>query len=224
MTRNELAEVEQILGDVLDALLATLEGQYNRNTMEVRNAIGFLRANVENVLDAEQLGQKLVECFDLCRASGVTRTVMDGVRRAMLAEQPKTIPGVVVATSAIFLSLLEQSRILGETVFTSRDEVDAMLTTMNLAFDPAEEFAAAYTVDPRVYQTLVGLHAALTADLTDRSRPLPRMVRYSFPKRMPSLKLAMRIYSNPRRADQLVKENRVVHPAFMLSNGRCLSA
>jgi len=224
MTQAEFAETDAIIGRVLDALLATLEGKYNRSTMEARNVIGFLYANIEGVLDKGTLGQSLVSCFLLCREVGATRVAMDGVRRAMLNEQPTTIPGTVIATSAIFLSLLEQTRILGETTFRSRDEVDAMLMLMNAAFDPAENFAATYTDDPRVYQALVSLHAALSADLTDRSRPLPRMVRYEFRERMPSLKLSMRIYSEARRAYELVKENRVVHPAFCLAAGRCLGA
>jgi prophage DNA circulation protein len=224
VVKAERLEVESILDDILDALVATLEGKFDRTTMEARNAIGFLRANVEDVIDDGELGEKLVECFQLCREVGVTRVAMDGVRRAMIVIVPKTIPGTVLATSAIFLSLAEQARILGETTFASRDDVDAMLATMNAEFEPAENFAATYTADPRVYQALVGLHAALSADLTDRSRPLPRMVRYNFPTRMPSLKLAMRIYSNARRADELRKENRTVHPAFMQQTGRCLSA
>ena len=224
MKRAEMAEAVRVLGVILDALLATLEGRYGRSFMTARHAIGKLRADAEDTLDDGVLGAPLAECFDLCRGAGATRVAMDGVRRAMVVQQPKFIPGTAVATAGIFLSLVEQAQILVDVKFESRETIDQMIVSINQAFDPAEEFAALWTNDPRVYQAIVSLHAAMIADLTQRARPLPRMVRYEFASRMPSLKLAMRIYGDAHRADQLRMENRTVHPAFCQQSGRCLSA
>ena len=224
MTRAEMAESVAILNAMLDALLATLEGNLNRSFMAARNAIGKVRAEAEDMLDDGRLGEPLAECFLLCREAGATRIAMDGVRKTMIVQTPRFIPGVVLATSGIMFSLEAQAWILVQAKFESRDVIDEMITTMNNEFEPAEEFAAAYTNDPRVYQAVLALHSSVTADLTDRSRPLPRMVKYEFATRMPSLKLAMRIYGDAHRADQLRRENRTVHPGFMQQRGRCLSA
>lgn len=224
MTRSEMEEAISILNAILDALLATLEGNVGRSFMDARNAIGVLRAGAEDMINDGDWGDPLVECFQLCREAGATRTGMDGIRVAMASKSPRFIPGTIIASSGYFLSLNEQARILIETMFVSRDDIDVMIDTMNKAFEPAEEFAAVAIADPRVYQALVGLHASVTAHLTERARPLPRMIRYQFPLRMPSLKLAMRIYGDARRADELKRENRTVHPMFMQAAGRCMSA
>jgi len=224
MKRFEMEEAVSLLGGILDALLETLEGRVDRSMMEARNNIGKLRADATELLEAGAMAGPLLKCFDLCLAAGSSRVAMDGVRRAMVARSPKYVPGVIVATTGIFFSLLEQARILGDITFKSREEIDVMLSTMHAEFEPAEEFAATHTADPRVYEALVGLHAALSSDLSDRALPLPRLVRYHFPTRMPSVKLAMRIYGDARRADELVRVNRVVHPAFCLADGKCLSA
>ena len=44
MKRAEMAEAVRVLGVILDALLATLEGRYGRSFMTARHAIGKLRA------------------------------------------------------------------------------------------------------------------------------------------------------------------------------------
>lgn len=224
MKRFEMVEAVRILGLTLDALLATLEGRFGRDFMTARNAIGRLRADAEVLLNASAIGDPLADCFVFCREAGATRLAMDGVRKVLVVQQLKYLPGTVLAASGIFFSLLEQARILVDMKFESRDKIDEMIHTVNSEFEPAEEFAALWTNDPRVYQALVSLHATVTTDLTTRARPLPRMVHYRFAYRMPSLKLAMRIYGDARKADELRRENRIVHPAFCLAAGRCLSS
>ena len=41
---------------------------------------------------------------------------------------------------------------------------------------------------------------------------------------MPALTLANRIYADAGRADELVAENKIIHPAFCPREGRALSA
>jgi prophage DNA circulation protein len=41
---------------------------------------------------------------------------------------------------------------------------------------------------------------------------------------MPSVALAHRLYADASRADELRNENKIVHPAFCLRDGRALSA
>jgi len=219
-----MSDALRILGAMLDALLATLEGNVGRSFMGARNAISVVRVDGEDMINDGTLGDPLIDCFTLCREAGATRLGMDGVRVAMGNSRPKHLTGIQIAATGYFLALNEEARILAATEFTSRDEIDAMILAMNKAFEPAEEYAASAIADPHVYQGLVGLHSAVTAHLTARARPLPRMLKYQFNNRMPSLKLAMRIYGDARRADQLRNENRAVHPLFMPASGRCLSA
>jgi prophage DNA circulation protein len=71
---------------------------------------------------------------------------------------------------------------------------------------------------------MLALHAAVTRDLTQRGRPLPRMVSYNTAASLPALALANRIYGDASRTDELIAENRAVHPLFMPAAGRALTA
>jgi prophage DNA circulation protein len=50
------------------------------------------------------------------------------------------------------------------------------------------------------------------------------MVTYTFGLRMPSLWIAQRLYADPTRAQEIIDENKIVHPAFCLTTIRALSA
>jgi prophage DNA circulation protein len=148
---------------------------------------------------------------------------MDKIRIDMLGLNLVGLPAVAVAVTGMQFSLVMQARIIATMTFVSREDVDAMMLTMNAVFEPAEEFAADATDDPSVFQSMVALHSAVTRNLIALARPLPRVIQYRFTERMPSLVLANRIYADARRADELRMENKTVHPAFMQSSGRCLS-
>jgi prophage DNA circulation protein len=231
MTRAENDEAVGVLTVVLNALLGTLGGMLGRPQAAAKLAIGSLQASAAQALNSAQVGTPLLSCFDLCVAAGATLSQMGTVSATVQAQQNLMgLPAVAVAITAVYYSLIEQARLAEQTNFVSRQDVDAMMTVMNNAFDPAEEFAADVTDDPSVYQAIVALHAAVMQDLTTRARPLPQMITYSFSKSMPSLALAQRIYSaqiNPRTgvmyADDLVAENKTVHPGFMQRTGRALS-
>jgi prophage DNA circulation protein len=85
------------------------------------------------------------------------------------------------------------------------------------------EEIAADDMAQMTYQSLVGLHAALAFFFAERARPLPRMLRYRFFEALPTLVMAYKLYSNAGRADELRRENKNVHPAFMQLTGRALS-
>jgi prophage DNA circulation protein len=50
------------------------------------------------------------------------------------------------------------------------------------------------------------------------------MVTYSFTTRMPSLWMVQRLYTDASRNDELIAENKPIHPLFMPSSGVALSA
>jgi prophage DNA circulation protein len=224
MTHDEYIEAVAVLTVVTEALSATLSGQKGLAQWPARTAIGATLASAPSAIPNGQLGARLGNCFDLCRQAGATRVAMDAVIQAVLGIGTFTgIPAVAIALGAIYLALAQEVKIVLAMQFTSREDVDAMMTTMNAAFEAPEEFAADAIEDPSVYQAVVAGHASLMQYLVAQARPLPRMVEYRFNRRMPSLLLAQRLYQDPSRADELVAENHVVHPAFCLAAGRCLS-
>jgi len=70
---------------------------------------------------------------------------------------------------------------------------------------------------------LIGLHAAIIAHLTATARPLPQLLYFRFGNIIPTLVVAQKLYADAGRADELRRENKVVHPAFTLPTGRALS-
>jgi prophage DNA circulation protein len=90
------------------------------------------------------------------------------------------------------------------------------------AFAAMQEIAAD-DMDQAGYMVLIQLHAALAYYLAQTARPLPRMLSYAFTDTLPTLVLAYRLYADAGRADELRAENKIVHPAFSLREGRALS-
>ena len=73
-------------------------------------------------------------------------------------------------------------------------------------------------------QALIGLHAAVASDLATRALPLSRLVSFTFARRFPALWMAQRIYQDGSRANEIIAENKVVHPAFVQATIEALSA
>ena len=224
MTQAEVKEATAVLNVVLDALMATLSGLRGKPLWQAKGAIGALSASAPAAIAQAQVGAPLTNCFELCRVAGASRAGMDAVVQAITAI-PRFIgiPAVVIALGAVLLALVQESKIVLALTFTSRADVDAIMATMNDAFTVPEELAADMIQDPSVYQAIVATHAILMQFLVAEARPLPQMVDYQFNRRMPSLRLAQRLYHDPTRADQLVAENKTVHPLFVQAAGRCLS-
>jgi prophage DNA circulation protein len=164
----------------------------------------------------------LVNCFDLVRQAG--RPKSSSIRCVQTeSEQPRTLGGVLVQNSAIYLCLATEARIIAGTTFTSRQDVDALRAALRQPFDGAEEIAAD-DMDQATFMALIELDAAITNFLVTTARPLPRMIGYQFATSQPSLVIAHRLYQDASRADQIVQENKIVHPAFSPPIGIALSS
>ncbi|MCA8264795.1 DNA circularization protein [Burkholderia vietnamiensis] len=75
----------------------------------------------------------------------------------------------------------------------------------------------------QTYKALSALRAAVVADLNKRGAALSSIKTFDFAQPMPSLALAMRIYRDPTRADELVSEADPPHPAFMPTTFKALA-
>lgn len=222
-TVANIAEGVGILTAMLTALNGVVSGQLGIPGSALFLAIGDLLAAGEADLRVSALGTPLLAVFERATAAGATLAGMNIVLAAMTAQAPAGALGVAVANAGINLALVEQARILSATTFSSSNDVTAAITSSNASFAAAEE-TVADSGDVGTYQALIALHGAVTRDLVKRSLQLPSLIAYSFPRSIPSLTMAWRLYADSTRADQLVAENKVIHPAFMPAHGVALSA
>jgi prophage DNA circulation protein len=222
-TVANITEGVGMLATMLNALSGSVSGQTGTAGSDLFLAIGNLIATGEADLRASQLGTPLSAVFEQAVTAGATLAGMDTVLSAMEAEAPAGPIGVAVVNAGINLALVEQARILSRKIFTSSNDVSAAIAANNLNFGTAEE-TVADSGDVATYQALVALHGAVTRDLVNRALQLPSLVSYNVPRSLPSLALAWRLYADSTRADQLVAQNKVIHPAFCPPSGTALSA
>lgn len=221
MTRSELDEALGFALQVLAALAGTSAKPPGAAGAQLVWLCGQLTVNAAielnvtpTVTTPAPFWADLVNCFEQARLAGATLAAMEAVRVLAAGFAPVTPAAVAVANFATRMALAEEAQILAATTFASRQQIDGYLDQINSAFDAAE-LIAADSRDNVSYRALITLHAAVVNDLSSRARPLPRMVTLKFPIRQPSLALAQRIYQDGSRADELMQENDVVHPAFM---------
>jgi hypothetical protein len=226
MVKADAVEATPLLQRSLRNLLMAVPSQ-GVPSAAFRTACGWFSANAEILLLQDAWGPQLQLCFSLAQQVGGTQQQIDWVRVQAMAEAPATLGGKLAQNSVIRMCLATEGTIIAGMTFVSRDDVDALLAEMNLAFNAAEEVAAD-DMDQMTYRALVALHGGVSYFLTESARPLPRMVSFQFARVMPSLVMANRLYPSETkpgaaRADELVAENNIVHPAFMQPTGRALS-
>jgi prophage DNA circulation protein len=189
---------------------------------DLRTAVGLLYAQAEQLIYYDELGPRLSDCFELARAADITQPQLDWVRQQTALEVTVTLGATMIKQSIMRLCLVTEGLVIADMTFVSRADVEQLRGQLNSIFDDAEE-TAADEMDQMTYQSLVGLHAAIIAFLVETARPLPSMLDFTFFSPMPTLTMANRLYYDASRADELLYENKVVHPAFMRPSGRALS-
>jgi hypothetical protein len=222
MEKPDAVEAAPIVVRALKQLAGTISAK-GREGSDARTAIGDAIAFAYPLLRDDQLGEPLKQCFELARLAGATLYEMEAIRRSVSRETPKTVGGFVTADVLMILCLAEESIIVANMVFASRQEVDYVKQNMVEPFAEAEEIAAD-TMDQAGYQILITLHASVTNHLVVTARPLPRLLNFQFFEPLPSLVIAYKLYDDASRADEVRAENRIVHPAFCPVQGQALSA
>jgi len=224
MNNRELQEIVADAVVVLNSLLESPRNATSLQTSQLSFLCGQLLSNASAELSAggPQFWIDLVACFEAARPLA-TFVTMDTVRLAATALTPIGLPAIALKNFSIRMALAEQARILAATTFVSRQDIDKYFSQINASFGAAETVAA-NNLDNVAYTALLNIHAAVSNDLANRSRPLPRIVTYSFSQPMPSLWLSQRIYYDPTRADELIAENKPIHPLFMPMTGVALSS
>jgi prophage DNA circulation protein len=218
----EVTEGAKVATLVADMLLATSNNQIGRAGADLRRACGDMKAYAENYIVANVIGPKLSDCFTQARVTGATMMQFDEIRKAVLDESVTSLIGTLIKNSCVGFCLQQISIVLAGITFTSRQDVDRVRAKLHPAFDAAEEVAAD-EMALVVYRTLVALHAAVTFHLYETARPLPQMLNFEFAATRPTLIQSYRLYATAARADELRRENKVVHPAFAPRAGQALA-
>ncbi|WP_426313840.1 hypothetical protein ACN9MF_20210 [Methylobacterium fujisawaense] len=222
LRRDQLAL--DLIGAILDAILAFSGAQdLAAAGADLEAAVGDLRAGAQALLRRAALFTPLANCFSLAQRTGMSVDTMERLRATIAGLIVSDSRSVLIRGRAMAFCCIQEARITAATTYTSRTEVDRVLGLVTAAFDVSQD-AAADAGDAASYRALVGLRALMVRDLTERSRPLPRLVTYAFGRVRSSLTLGQRLYGDAGRADELVAENEIVHPLFAPRAGRALSA
>lgn len=223
MTGNEadecIAIVERIGPVILSTVPASSKGAA---ASELRHAVGSMMAHAADLLTAHGFSEAMRSCLDRARLSGASLTSMGQVRLAAESEAPISLPATLTVLCIIRLCLAQEARIVAAMVFTSRDDASNTATEMSAAFSEAAEVASD-DLDAGSYMAIINLQATVVKRLVDVGRTLPRVINYSYARVMPALTIAQRAYAGADRSQELIAENKVVHPAFMPMTGRMLT-
>lgn len=221
ITKPALAEAVSALRIVLQALkgCSTDTGAAGATLLYLSS---LLSADAPRKIAGADMAD-LQACFDAAVAAGATSTTMTSVYTAASALSPSGAPARIVVAYCKSLAVIRMGRIVTAQAFTSRDDIDAALTTIKAAFADVEA-AAGNAFQAQLYQALVTLRAAVTATLNDASYPLPELSTYRVGSTVSALVLGQRLYGDAGRALELVENNRVFNPVFMPLAGQALSA
>lgn len=222
MIKTDAIEARVILDTTLLSLLSWADTK-GRSGSDLRTAVGDVRAYALPILQNDLLDVPLIQCFNLALISGITLEQIETVRRTAAAQPAVSEGAVLTRDTLIQIALATAGSIIANMTFTSRQDVDRIKLAINRAFEDIEE-TIANQLDAMTWRAIVKLHAAISFHLYETARPLPRMLNYRFYQSLPSVALAHRLYVDASRADELVAENKIVHPGFCLREGQALSS
>jgi prophage DNA circulation protein len=216
---NEAVALCEGIADLLLRSVPTTEG---REAYALRKAVGELSANAEQLLLDGALGTQLNACFKAALDAGATFAGMDKIRRYIADTDSSSVITQIVAHSSTIMCLAGMARIITTTTFTSRDDVQLTIDLMRSALDPMKEIAAD-ELPAETYQAVNNLGAAVMRHLARTELSLPRKIIYNAKQPKAGYALAYLIYADADRSDEIVRENKIVHPAFCPIEVRVLS-
>jgi prophage DNA circulation protein len=237
MTQSELKEAIGIVRFFVMAIIATVPGaQTGSASADVRRKANDVYTNAELLLrygtlnDGSHIGDAMLAVVTTAIEAGATFDAMYQTLIKLQAQNVNTLPGEATKDAGITFLLTALVQITSATEFVSREDVNSYLTRMLNAFTPAIEILADRG-DVQTYREVLSLQAATVHDLTERARPLPTIITYQTNSPYPALKFANWRYPDStrspfdtdQRVTELIYENKIVHPAFMPTQGRLLT-
>lgn len=219
---KEIVEINGIVNRLLDNLSLTITSQTGSQGIELRHQIGNIRSNYNSMISGGTFPTELQSCFKEALTANVTLASLFRVHLGLFQELPIGAISSAIVQMGILFCLSAESRMITSIEFNSRDDVELMMNKMRDTFDVAR-LLAADAPDTTSYQKLTILAGNLISHLSDVARPLARMVTFIMSASFPSLTLSQRIYYSADRAEEIVAENKIIHPAFCTREIRGLS-
>lgn len=223
---NQQAPTNTTAADLLSASSAA--------RTSVLTAGAALQAAAQNPSDSAALGAA-AQAYVAAVAAAATAPA-DAVRLVSTLAQysPSTaVPtgqiGAAMGTMQTAMSALLRRYALAQLATTlttyqpsSQEDADSVLGSAVGLID-AESDIAGDAGDDDSYMALRAQRQAVVADLQARGANLASIATFTFNAPLPSLVLANRIYRDPMREQQLVKQVAPIHPAFMPTTFKALS-
>jgi prophage DNA circulation protein len=180
---------------------------------EFRREVGLIKDYGLEYLADNTFGTNLFDCFALARTLPITADLVAVVRQQITALNPTTPIATLIYDTAIQFCLTTECSFIMQTTFKSRNDVQNMMTRMTNAFNVARDNAAE-RMDSATYQNLTYLAGSIVQYLASNLLTLPQIVRFTYNVSWPALTLANMIYQDTSREEELIVENKVVHPLF----------
>lgn len=210
---SEKKEIVPLVNRLLDNLSLTISSQTGSLGADLRYQIGKIRSSFLIMLADGTFADELLTCFNNIRDVNVKLSSLAVIHNRLFAEKPQGVIASAIVQLAVVLCLTTESRMIVKMEFMSRDDVVLMMKSMKDVFDTARDMAAD-AINSAVYQQLTYMAGALTNHLASTARPLPRMIKFTLPKNFPAMVLSNRIYYDPDRYEEIIAENKIVHPLF----------
>jgi prophage DNA circulation protein len=222
MKQSDLSEAAAALRGILDLVLAAPIDRASSVAGSLNQAARSLRTYAESAITGRTFGTQLAAVFTLLRQAGGSFAAVDAIRVSGLGVAVVGNAAAAVVDTGVMLALACQCRIVADTAFVSRQQVDRVRDALDAGFDASID-KASNDFDQVIVRALVAMRAAVMRDLSVRAQPLPKMVSYVYPQRRPALWIAQRLYGDGGRFSEIIAENTVIHPLFMPAAGRALS-
>jgi prophage DNA circulation protein len=222
MSIAEVDEAVVLIEGMTGLLLRSVPAKSGRAVYELRKLVGELHANAEMMIYQATVGTQMQLCFEAALDAGATFVGLEAIRRYF---SDATIVGLLaqaVAHGGLMMCLAGMGRVIADMVFRSRDDVQAMIVRMKAALDPMKEVAA-NELPAASYQALNELGASIMRHLSRTELRLPRKIVYNAKKPKAGYALSYLIYADAARSDEIIAENKIVHPAFCPVTVRALS-
>ncbi|UGY13736.1 hypothetical protein HAP48_0034970 [Bradyrhizobium septentrionale] len=221
-TYRDVEEASKIVQRMCPVILGAAPGLGGAAGAQFRQAVGNIAANASDYIIDGTLTHRVVIVLTLARMSAATQQSLSQVRKAALRETPEGL--IATATQFMFatISLAQESIALTTLAFASRDDATAMKATMMAAFEEVEE-AVPDALDQACYMAIVALHGRVARQFYETELILPRVISYRYQVTYPALKMSQHAYGDATHSDELWRQNKVVHPAFMPRDGEMLA-
>src|SRR5262245_5757620 len=112
-------ELKEVLALINRMLVEVQSGIPTRGTtgVELRRTVGNFLAHEVELVESATIGTELFNCFEQARLAGATLDTMDGVREAMLLEQPVFDFGKTAKLVGMVFSFVKQCTLISKMTF-----------------------------------------------------------------------------------------------------------